>query len=115
MGVRKSKDLRWAISVECESRAECQKCGVKCSAEWGSSDERDFRLVREGGVPENFTLLFTQRCQAGVLKGVEPGAKVVKALPMANTVNDWCHADSSRFKRDSVGSSKQIQCTSGVI
>lgn len=115
MGIRKGEDLRCAFTVERESRAECQECGVKCSAEWGSSDERDVRLVWEGGVPESFTLLFTQRSQAGVSKGVEPGSQVVKTLPVANAVNDWCHAGSSRSKIDSVEGSRQNKCTQGVI
>ena len=32
------------------------------SAEWGGGDERDVRLVGEGGVAERLTLRFAQRC-----------------------------------------------------
>ena len=51
----------------------------------------------------------------GVSKGVASGSQVVKALPVANTVNDWCHAGSSRIKLDSTEGRRQNEHTRGVV
>lgn len=39
----------------------------------------------------------------------------MKALPVANAVNNWCHAGSTRSELDSIEGSSQNECTQGIV